>query len=213
MKIKILRAFKRFSLLKLIGYASKVCNSMTANAAKFVEPRPSDEAINGAIDNCNELQKTVDLAEENLKNAKLKLKEGTRELANLLDKRADYVEYVADGDVQLIIDSGFDPTSGERNMTGNVTKVDHLRSEFTGVSGQIKLTWDSIPNAVSYQTYVKVLETEEGDDSPWKAMGMSTKSTFTLKELESGKRTLIKVSAFNSNGEGQASDYIDRVIP
>lgn len=212
MEIKILRSFKRFSLPKLIEKVKKVCYSMNANSSKFPEPKPTDEEINNAIDKCDDAKNKVDLAQEGLKNAKLDLKDATNELKVLLNKRANYVDYLADGDIQLIIDSGFDPSASERHGTSDVKKVEHLESEFTGQSGQIKLTWDSIPNATSYQTYGKVINSEE-QDSPWKSLGLSTKSTFTLKELESGKRMLIKVAAFNANGEGQASDYIDRIIP
>lgn len=211
MRIKIYRIFKKFTKINLLKFAGEIYHSMISKPEKFTEPEPSNEIVQAAIQKCEEKSQKVKLIKEDLITAKNEEDSAYNELIIVMDKRADYVEYNAKGDVNYIVDSGFEPRANERS-TQVLKKVKNLQSEFTERKGEIKLTWNPIANIKSYQTFAKVAS-DNDEEHPWESIGLSSRSSFTAKELISGQRMYFKVCAFYSNGEGPESDYIERIIP
>ena len=209
MKLKVLRNFVRASRSALLDLAKKVSSSMLFNATLFVAPVPSDEEYNAKVIECEECDRNVELAEENFKKAKAIRKTAFSELEDLLARRADYVDFTANGNWETLNASGFDISdpSPQSKLPSEVHNVQIVGSQ---QRGELLLNWDSIPEAKTYQ--ISATEDVEDKDA-WRVLGMSTKSSFTAKELESGKRFVFRVCAFNASGQGADSNYVDKIVP
>jgi hypothetical protein len=72
------------------------------------------------------------------------------------------------------------------------------------------LSWDPVVEAASY-----VIEISPDPVTPtsWTHLGLSTKSTFTATDLQSGSRVWFRVAAVNANGQSPWSDPATKIVP
>jgi hypothetical protein len=143
--LKVALGFTRLSDGDLSGFTSKVITSMTSNAA-FAKPPV-------ALTDLAKLQATFDTAVAAALDGGTALtaaKNAARtELEAALRKTAAYVQIAADGDVALLLTSGFSATKTGRTQS----KLDIPSIVAVENEGTTKLTvrLQAIPNAKSYE--------------------------------------------------------------
>ena len=129
------------------------------------------------------------------------------ELANLLEVLALYVQVTCNNDMAKLLSSGFQAVSQNRAQT-QLPKPGGLRLE-NGLSGQLLLSADRIPNARCFEIDVALID-DEGKPGPLTTAGLHTRSRkMPVNGLVPGKLYLFRTRAIG--GLTGYSDWSDPV--
>ena len=206
---KIKLKLKDLSIPEKIAKAELIAGSLTGNAS-FPTPQPTlatfAQAKDELVDAYNEAQNARQTAKE--KTTVQNKKEAA--LDQLFSQLAAYVESVAAGNEELILSAGMDPRAAAVAATGTPTQPQALAAMAGDYDGQIDLSWDTMDGVRSY-----VIQ-QSGDPvtaTSWSHGGVSTKSSFTAANLNSGTRYWFRVAAVNSNGQSNWSDPATKIAP
>lgn len=123
---------------------------------------------------------------------------------DVLRTTADYVRMVANGDLELLAQSGF-PIAKQRQPAGPVGVPLLKEARMTGRPGQVELLWGGVVHRKAYNVYV----TDQDPGMPgakWQAVGVTSRVRFMVEDLEPYKPYWFCVSALGALGEGLKSD-------
>jgi hypothetical protein len=206
---KIKLNLKDLSIPEKIAKAELIAGSLTGNAS-FPTPQPALATFTQAKD---ELADAYSEAQNARKTAKEKTTIQNKKEAALdrvFSQLAAYVESVAGGNEELILSAGMDPRAAAVASTGTPAQPQALAAVAGDYEGQIDLSWDTMDGVRSY-----VIQ-QSGDPvtaTSWSYGGVSTKSSFTAANLNSGTRYWFRVAAVNSNGQSGWSDPATKIAP
>jgi hypothetical protein len=82
---------------------------------------------------------------------------------------------------------------------GVLPAPENLRLSATGISGQLFLRFDRVPNAANYSVQVAT-----SPDRPWQDQALSTSTRVTITDLTPGKAYWVRAAA---NGSAGASGW------
>lgn len=112
------------------------------------------------------------------------------------------VENVAAGETTVVLASGFN-VQAERTAVGPVGAPQNLEAKTADMEGEIDSKWSPVRGAKSYIVEYKP---DDEPDAPWKQIGVTTRSKFTVAGLTSGKKYRVRVCALGAAGTGPYSD-------
>ena len=110
------------------------------------------------------------------------------------------VENVAEGETSVVLRSGFD-VQAERTPVGPLTPPQNLVARMSDLQGGMDLRWRTVHGARSY-----IIETQLEGATEWVQSGMTTRVSFSLSGLLSGKKYRVRVRALGASGLGPWSD-------
>ncbi len=143
-----------------------------------------------------------------------------RTVDEMIRKLRTYVSLVADGDIEIILSSGFRHTK-PRQSAGEMPKVQGLKKLPNEKSGELKLDWTPVKNVGFYEVEVRTLSDEENptdpndpqvtidenDDGSW--MTYSSKpSKIVITGLTPLEYYAVRVRAKGTKGYGSFSDAL-----
>jgi hypothetical protein len=187
-------AFAREIDTDLIAFARNVVTLMTGND-QYPTPSPSLKVIGTAVD---ALETAVHDALDGGRIAIATRNAARAELLSLLRQLASYVSGNCKADVLLLIGSGFKAVRTP-SPVGVLPAPANLRLDLTGLSGQLYLRFDRVPNAANYS-----VQSATAPDGPWSDQGLSTSTRVTIHGLTPGKAYWVRACA---NGSAGASGW------
>jgi hypothetical protein len=202
-KIKIVLDFLKLTVSQKIEFYKNVYNKMNGNTM-FATPDVPNAQVNTATLTL-ETDYTASLGGGHALVAKMHQSE--KACDDLMRKQANYVDRIANGNEAIILSAGFHVSK----QPSPKQKPDFL-VEANGEHGVIKLSRKSIPGAVSY-----VWQYSPGalpvDDKGWLFGGASTKSTFSIAQLETATRCWFRVAGVTKEGLTAWSEPVMKVVP
>ncbi|MCZ4409163.1 fibronectin type III domain-containing protein [Cryomorphaceae bacterium 1068] len=121
------------------------------------------------------------------------------ELKEMLRQLGAYVAFVAQGDGNVILSSGFE-VRREAEPTPPITEPTDLNAERSGQSGQVILDWAAVRYALNYQ--VEMTTTDPADPAAvWSPAGLTSKSKMTVDNLNPGTYYWFRVKAYGRRDE------------
>ncbi len=138
--------------------------------------------------------------ETELEQAQVALDQQRAEAINVLASLGAGVESIAAGETTIMVASGFE-LHAERAPIGPLAAPQNVRAAFADHAGQVICRWGGVRGARSY-----IVECAPENGGDWKHAGVTTKVSFTLTGLESGKKYRVRVCAIGAAGQGPWSD-------
>jgi hypothetical protein len=120
----------------------------------------------------------------------------------MLNKQADYVRLIAQGDAVKLASTGF-TLAKQPEPIGKPGTPDIRKVRMTGEPGEAEVTWTAQKGADSYEVKFTDKDPLLGD---WKVVAITTKARILLTGLESFKPYWVSVSAIGAAGKGVMSD-------
>lgn len=184
--------FAKKIVTDLIAFARNVITLMTGNE-HYPTPLPSLATITTAV---NTLETAVHDALDGGKIAIATRNAALAELLSLLRQLAAYVTGNCNADIVVLLSSGFEAVKAP-SPVGVLPAPENLRLSATGISGELYLRFDRVPNAANYS--VQVATTPDG---PWEDQALSTSTRVTVNGLTPGKVYWVRACANGSAGSG-----------
>jgi hypothetical protein len=201
--------FRNLSVAAKIAKAKQVVAALTGNP-DFPNPNPPLADITAVITRTETKLAERDAAQQLAKANTTMLRNMVDELDAVISQIGGYVDNVAGRDETKILSTGFDTRAARTATSHPPPPPDALDTTIGGYDGELDALWDPVAGAKSY-----VIETSEDPPTPtsWKHAGVSTKSRFKIKGLQSGKRYWIRVAAINTAGQSGWSDPATKIAP
>lgn len=183
----------------LMEYANRIWKEMTNNASLFPDPTPDLETFKEAADG---FQQAITDAAYRDRRAVL-IREGKRkELLKCLRYLSFYVDFIARGNEDIILESGFVP-SKPQSSSEQIPLTEDFRATPTIGTGAIKLRIKAWRLARVYQFEYR----KKGEDNPWITV-LSSKSSCTLSNLELLEEYEFRVCYVGRTGKSPYSEVI-----
>ena len=178
--------------------------------ANFPQPEPSAEEFDAAL---KEYEDAMDDAREKsdaLKTAIRVRNEKRGVLEALLNKRASYVEGVANGMESVISSAGF-PARSDATPTNSMPSVKDFRAKMGSSPGRVNLRWN---RNIKGKRGFFVEWREDVADAPWGGGKFVTASRCTVTDLTPGKVYVFRVRALGPKElMGAWSEEVVRMSP
>lgn len=207
---KVKASFSKLTPDKVIELAGEVKVGIESHPEVFVAPNPSLESLSNCLNAAIAADAKVNEIQHLLAEARIDKTESVKCLKNALSTESTYVENVAEGDEKIILQSGFECYSYDSSHESDMPMVQNLKCKTGDKKGVIVLKWDTVKNVKSYEI---ACTTNSNDESSWEKIALSSKSSYTLSDLQSGETLWFRVCAFGSKGEGAWSSPVSKVIP
>lgn len=194
----------RYSDSALATAVRQIIRMMTGNP-NFPNPSPSLaelETANNEYEGALEKMKDGTQADTVIKNRRRAALEG------ILKKEAQYVENVANGDVAIMLSSGFELTKG-RVPVGELDVPTNLIVNAGQERGTLQVKFDGVEHARFYEIdYAEVPVTEDSR----KERLSNTSPNFLIKGLISGKEYSVRAAAAASKPERKWSKWVSSYV-
>jgi hypothetical protein len=187
-------AFASLTNTDLIAFVRNVVTLMTGNA-QYPTPSPTLAAVTSAVD---AFETAVHDALDGGKMAILTRNAARESLLTLMRQLAAYVQGNCDGSIVLLGSSGFGAVRAKSpSYLPDIPANQRLAQ--TGTSGELRLNFDRVPNAVNYS-----IQSATAPEGPWTDWGLSTTTRVTIDGLTPGKVYWAQACA---NGSAGSSDF------
>lgn len=193
-------ATNRYSDADLTVKSNTIVTSMTGNAA-FTNPSPALDVVQAASDDfLTSEQKAEGGSHQDvaLKNQKRKV------LEKQLHDLGVYVNQTANGDIALLMSSGFDLSKSPEPI-GPLDAPDNLKLKPGKSKGTLEASWNTVGGANTYGVEYRLLNSESSKD--WVRID-STKHQVLVSGLTSGSQYAFRVVAIGSNAQRNWSDEV-----
>jgi hypothetical protein len=188
-------SFEFLSDQKLELKAADIISALTGNN-NFPKPSPTLEAISTTLSDF--------IQENNLINKNQKRQKLILQLKGL----AGYVSYIADGDQQKLMSSGFE-LSFETCISFEIAKPENLQISAGKNPGELHLSSSRVVGAIFYNFQYTI--DPISPDSLW-ISHIDSANKFTLRNLEKGKKYWCRVGAVSTNEKVIFSDAVEGIL-
>lgn len=203
-KVRVLLSFVKLTVAEKIAYFKNVISKMTGNTA-FPEP---DVSLASATELVTDLENANSNSLSGSHAAIAQRNHAEAEADKAFRKLAMYVERIADGDMALILSSGF-----QLSKQPEPAQRPQFLVEAGEKSGEVALTRKAQPKAQSYVWQYCIGSLPANGNGAWTFAGASTRGKFTIDNLESGSKCWFRVAAVTTEGMSPWTDPIMKVIP
>ncbi len=201
MKPNIKLSLTRLSVIALLALLRSVIAKMTGNIF-FTTPAVTMIAMEAQAD---ALQAAITKATTGSKEDRVLRDVEVAKAQAMLRTQADYVRTICAGNEAMLISSGYEMA----NFPTPVGLPDApliLAVRMTGETGQVEVRWKSQRGVDSCNVFITTEDPLTG--AAWMHVGTTTKSRFTLNDLESYKPVWIGVRAVGAAGTSAMSDPV-----
>lgn len=199
-KNKVITSFSKLSDGELEQKAELIFDSLTGNE-NFPEPIPSLTSLRGVL---SQFDLTIVKAKEGGRTEQILKNSKRRELTDMLNNLALYVQLQGDGNEAILASSGFS-LSRPPQPIGMLDKPQNF-SVSPNNPGMVKLNLKAIYGAKSYR-----FEYRKKTEESWEVT-VSTKSGLLLTGLESGVAYEFRVAGVGTNTQRIYSDILSSFI-
>ncbi|MCW5898945.1 MAG: fibronectin type III domain-containing protein [Flavobacteriales bacterium] len=200
MKANIRLALNGLKPSDLLTFFRNVEAKMTEHAGDFPSP---PVAMGEMVTLAQQLEDAIEAAIRGSAQSRLVREERVAEAREVLQRQANYVRLVADGNAAHLERSGF-PLTRPRTPVGIPGVPLNMEARMTGLAGQVELRWKSVHGARGYQVWMT--DQDPAVSANWQAIGYTTRVKHLVTDLESFKAYFFCVSAIGTAGEGAQSD-------
>ena len=178
-----------------IQKARKIISKMTGNSS-FSEAAPTLAEVAAATD---ALESAYEAALDGSRSAKIQLRQCESEFIGMVKMLAAYVLIASKGDGAIIAGSGFEVKSENKTsvVPGNPANV---RGSATNRAGEVIVRWGKAAAARLYTVQICA------DGTPWKDLGLTSKTRMVVSGLVSGSRPLFRIAALGAAGQSGWSE-------
>lgn len=199
-KVKVIINFARMTISKLIEFARNTVTRMTGNSNFPTPDVPTTQITTGA----NTLETKYNAAAGGGKQATAEMRVARKALEELLRKQALYVERIAGGNDATILSSGF---------TTSKQPVPALHPDFTVMNGELEgeviLKHKAVKGA---RAWIWQYCADPLNASQWVQAGISTQTTFKIKDLPVGKKYWFRAAYVNTTGQSEWCDPFVKLV-
>ncbi len=191
---RVARRYATLPVSVLITFLRNVIAMMTGNAS-FSDPTPTLAVMIAAV---NDLELK---AQDALNGGKLELvarRAAETTTLSLARQLGNYVESISNGDLEVLLSSGFEPVRAPSPSVVPGTPTDPVLSH-TGVSGELFFRFGGEANVRNFS-----IQYAEAPTGPWTDHGLSSSSRVLLEHLTPGKTYWARACA---NGAAGTSDW------
>lgn len=195
----------RATATELAAKATFIVERMTNNTS-FTTPQPALATITQRVD---DLKDAITAALDGGKTATAVKKARVRDLKNALRQLGGYVRSVAGRDEEMILSSGFGVIRPGTPLS-EPGRPTNLRAQISEHVGHIDLAWTPVPEALTY--HILHNESDPTATEGWTLVGVSTRATFAMKGLPSGRQSHFKVAGIGTKGMGPWSQVASSLV-
>ncbi|MDQ6624178.1 MAG: fibronectin type III domain-containing protein [Verrucomicrobiota bacterium] len=188
------RRYATYPISVLITFLRYVITKMTGNVS-FPNPMPTLAVLAAATDEL-EIKTQAALNGGRIEMAARRAAEATA--LSLARQLGNYVESQANGDLEVLLSSGFEAVRAPSPSVIPATP-DNQNLSYTGISGQLLFRFTGDYNVRNFS-----VQHAENADGPWTDHGLSTSTRVLLEDLTPGKTYWARASA---NGAAGTSDW------
>ncbi len=200
---KVIISFVHFTVNELIGFTWFVLSKMTGNA-DFTTPDPTLAEVKTLVE---DLETKNTAAMDGGRTAHAQMVEAKNKLLDKLRSLGLYVEKVANGNLAIMLSSGF-PVSSDRTPGSRKD----FWVEYGTNSGEILVGCKAFPRAKSYVWQRFVGDASPADDNQWIWCGVSTRTRMGLTNLDRGRVVWLRYCAVTSGGMQGWSEPISIMV-
>lgn len=202
-KVRITRAYKKFSNLNLLGKLRFII-SCISNNPNFLSPTPSVDSLNLLAD---DLDNFISKAKNGGRLDKALLRDKRQVVLYNMEKLSSYIVLTAGNNRSIIESSGF-TASRIRSTADPLQKPTELRLTDGVNTGELRLLFKRVKNAKSYM--YQIAEGPLDENTKWVNFhGTQSKQSFT--RLKSGVRYWVRVAAIGNKAQVVYSDAVNRI--
>lgn len=202
-KRRVKTGFTRIKDNKLGIIAEVILNSMQSNH-NFPDPVPDLSVLEKALNDYSLKLVMVNLTRSRI-DAAMK-NDAKRRLIKVLNELAFYVNKVADGNLTIILSSGFRPVKLKTTIV-IPKKITDIKFKDGYNSGQLIFSFKNEVNAQIYEYQITQEKTKQGD-LVWEVDNytiISSSRNNLIKDLTPGENYYVRVRAINRKGRGEWS--------
>ena len=129
----------------------------------------------------------------------LQLRNGMRKLVN-------FVNSIAEGNVETIIASGME-VSKEPEAKPAPMQVEKFSAQFSGITASVMLAWAK----AKYGEFYVAEYTSNPETGNWIKLDPITARKMSVEGLTTGKKYWFRVAAYNNKGKGVYSDLVEMI--
>jgi len=197
------------SIPEKLAKARQNVTSLTGNT-DFPTPSPALANVTTAANELEAASRDAQAARQTAKEKTSIQNQKEDVLDQLLTQLAAYVESVAGSNEQLILSAGMDMRASAVASTSPPSQPQGLSADAGDRDGEIDLSWDVVSGAKSYMVQQSP---DPVTPTTWAHAAVSTRASYTVKNLTSGTRYWFRVAAVNNNGESGWSDPAMKIAP
>ena len=112
---------------------------------------------------------------------------------------------VAGGDLSMALSSGFEEAKGHEPVV-ELEASQELRGRMSDYTGRVDLRWKTVRGARMYQVYMTA--GDPNNAAGREVVGVSSRTTRSASDLDSGKFHSFRVTALGAAGEGPYSEIV-----
>lgn len=202
--------FAKLSLTEKIARARLIVSKMTANAAAFPNPVPALSEVTAAIEAMDKSYRDALEARARAKELTAQLEDDEDALASLMSRLVSFVDSASGGDEQVILSAGMDVREPSVPTSQPPAPPQNLNATAGDKDGEIDLSWDTVPGAVSY---IVQMSSNPPTDNSWSQAAIGTASKQSVGGLTSGQKYWFRVAAIGSAGQSGWSDPTVKMAP
>lgn len=195
---KVKMGLSRKNTNELIPYIQNHIEMMTGNP-NFTAPQPLPADLLALFNTYQEAALAVINLETTLKDAVAQRDQLRADITGMMNVRAGYVQQASNGNRQVILSSGL----GAKNPPTPVNTLaapTNLRVDLNGEAGMMKIRWDVVPYAKTYELQCS----RDVTPRAWETLASGTK-TLVTKTLEVGVTYAFRVAAIGKPGQSNWS--------
>lgn len=197
-KFKVLIGFTRFKDDELMVLTNTVLSAMTNNP-HFTDPSPALADVQLLLDDFT-IKLSASRRRGSPEDTALK-DESKKPLVAELQKLAYHVNAVADGQLSVLLSSGFSTNQGRISALVPLT-VEGVKLQDGRQSGQVRLDFNKQKQVLMYEYQYRMVGEEEWSDR----MVTSSSRANIIAPLTVAQRYEVRVRAVNTQGTGDWSD-------
>jgi hypothetical protein len=213
MQAKLIISFQRLSEAEFQAKAGRIIAALTGNP-HYPEPWPPQVPTLGQLNDALNAYRDAYHASLSHDTVKIKQRNDARQaLAALLAQLAPYLEMIAQGDTDILANTGYDLRRDIQRgqSSGTLPAPSGLRIVHGPHSGTLEIRVDRLQGAGSYE-----VQTAQGDptaESNWKHALTSTTSTHILLENLSPAQTYwVRIRGISSSGNGVWTEAMSVIV-
>jgi len=185
--VKAVLNMNKLSVAAKINKARLIVEAVSVNIGTFVTPTPDLVVVEGAID---DLESAWNEAADGGKSKKAQMHDKEVELLKLMNDLAHYVEFVADGDENVIHLAALDIKKTSSRVQNEFDVV------YSGETGTVIARRKSVKNT----SYVWQYSPDPTSDTSWVDAGITTQSKITINGLTPGTKYWFRVALVDKDG-------------
>ncbi|MBK7854194.1 MAG: fibronectin type III domain-containing protein [Bacteroidetes bacterium] len=204
MKKNVVLKLSGLSTEGLINLGNTIVEKMTGNG-NFPTPPVSMTDLEKAVNDLTTAYATAKFSRSKVEFEKVRTLKA--DLNSVLEQEAEYVDWIAKGDVAIILSAGMNVNKTPQRHPAP-SQVTDLVGVFTGIPGTILLRWKRSAYSKMFQVF---MTTTPDVAQSWKLIDTITTRRLMVENVASSTKFYFKVVPVNAAGVGPDSEIAEAI--